>query len=52
MIAGVAVSTLMDYYLSLIMNEDLHLILPHIYTCIVNVSSICYRQKCLQIFWD
>lgn len=42
----------MNYYLSLIVNEDLHLTLPQIYTCIEKISSIYYRQKCLQVFWD
>lgn len=48
-IAHLAVSTLMNY-LSLIMNEDLHLTLPRIYRRIKNISNICDRQKCLQVF--
>lgn len=48
-IAHLAVSTLLNY-LSLIVNEDLHLTLPQIYTCIKTISNICDRQKCLQVF--
>lgn len=48
-IAHLAVSTLMNY-LSLIVNEDLRLTLPQIYKCFKDISSICGRQKCLQVF--
>ena len=48
-IAHLAVSTLMNY-LSLMVNEDLHLTLPQIHICIKNISNNCDRQKCLQVF--